>query len=76
MWEAINGAWLELKSFEGAPPNNEDERDRLGRFLEFVKQTSLNFDGAVIRTMLRDPSFWFCRLGMHMERADNNGAHS
>jgi uncharacterized alpha-E superfamily protein len=71
MWEAINGAWLELKSFECSTPNKGEERERLGRFLEFVKQTSLHFDGAVIRTMLRDPSFWFCRLGLHIERADN-----
>ncbi|MCW6510574.1 alpha-E domain-containing protein [Lichenifustis flavocetrariae] len=71
MWDAINGAWLELKSFEQAAPVKGEERERLSRFLEFVKQTSLHFDGAVIRTMLRDPSFWFCRLGLHMERADN-----
>lgn len=71
MWDAINGAWLELKSFESVTPGKGEERERLSRFLEFVKQTSLHFDGAVIRTMLRDPSFWFCRLGLHIERADN-----
>ena len=70
MWEAINGAWLELKRFE--EPGSADLRgERVGQFLEFVKRTALNFDGAVIRTMLRDPSFWFSRLGLHIERADN-----
>ena len=71
MWDAINGAYLQLKSFERAAPAKGEERERLSRFLEFVKQTSVHFDGAVIRTMLRDPSFWFCRIGLHLERADN-----
>lgn len=71
MWEAINGAWLELKHFEQAETAPERRSERVGQFLEFVKQTALVFDGAVIRTMLRDPSFWFSRLGLHIERADN-----
>ena len=71
MWDAINGAWLELKQFERSTPERNQLRERLGQFLEFVKQTSLSFDGAVTRTMLRDPSFWFSRLGLHVERADN-----
>lgn len=71
MWDAINGAYLEMKRFERDAPAKGEERERLSRFLEFVKQTSLHFDGAVIRTMLRDPSFWFCRIGLHIERADN-----
>ena len=71
MWEAINGAWLELKRFENPETTPERKSERLGQFLDFVKQTALSFDGAVVRTMLRDPSFWFSRLGLHIERADN-----
>lgn len=71
MWEAINGAWLELKRFEQAKDGSGEIDERLGQFLEFVKQTSLVFDGAVVRTMLRDPSYWFSRLGLYVERADN-----
>ena len=71
MWDAINGAWLELKQFEQNKVGKNEERERVSKFLDFVKQTSLGFDGAVIRTMLRDPSFWFSRLGLHTERADN-----
>ncbi len=71
MWDAINGAWLELKKFEDAHKNGSDWREEVPRFLDFVKQTSLLFDGSMIRTMLRDPSFWFSRLGVFVERADN-----
>ena len=72
MWEAINGAWLELKRFEDAPSADWTSRDdRLGRFLEFVKATSLRFDGSVYRTMLRNDAYWFSRLGLYIERADN-----
>ena len=72
MWDAINGAWLELKRFEDA--HGADTRPAASRFrgfLDFVKQTSLLFDGSMIRTMLRDPAFWFSRLGVFIERADN-----
>ena len=72
MWDAINGAWLELKRFEVAHTDNlADRREQVPGFLDFVKQTSLLFDGSMIRTMLRDPSFWFSRLGVFIERADN-----
>ncbi len=72
MWDAINGAWLELKRFEDAhAENSAGWREETPRFLDFVKQTSLLFDGSMIRTMLRDPSFWFSRLGVFIERADN-----
>lgn len=71
MWDAINGAWLELKRFEEPETSPDRQGERLTQFLDFVKRTALIFDGAVIRTMLRDPSFWFSRLGLHIERADN-----
>lgn len=71
MWDAINGAWLELKRFEESHGDGTDRREQVPRFLDFVKQTSLLFDGSMTRTMLRDPSFWFSRLGVFIERADN-----
>ena len=72
MWDAINGAWLELKRFEGQRPSFDgNRREEITNFIDFVKQTSLAFDGAVYRTMLRDPSYWFSRLGRSIERADN-----
>ena len=72
MWDAMNGAWLELKRFEDDRPiSDESRREEITRFLDFVKQTALVFDGSVYRTMLRDPSYWFSRLGVLIERADN-----
>ncbi|HEX8166573.1 MAG TPA: alpha-E domain-containing protein [Beijerinckiaceae bacterium] len=67
MWEAINGAWLELKRFDNAEMN----REAFVRFLEWVKGVSLAFDGSAYRTMLRNDAYWFTRLGLAIERADN-----
>lgn len=67
LWEAINEAWIDLKSFENAI----DDREQFGRFLEWVKSVSLAFDGAAYRTMLRNDAYWFLRIGDQIERADN-----
>ena len=67
MWDAINGAWLELKRFGNGPSSREE----FTRFLRWVQETSLRFDGSAYRTMLRNDAYWFSRLGVYMERADN-----
>lgn len=36
-----------------------------------MKKASLDFDGACYRTMLRNDAYWFNRLGLYIERADN-----
>ena len=69
MWEAINGAYLELKAFESRRTTRSG--DELTHFLEFVKQTSLIYDGGAYRTMLRNDAYWFSRVGLFIERADN-----
>jgi uncharacterized alpha-E superfamily protein len=68
MWDTINGAWIELQQvwLRGI-----GSRDHLSRFLRFVQETSLRFDGSAYRTMLRNDAYWFSRLGLHLERADN-----
>jgi uncharacterized alpha-E superfamily protein len=66
-WDAINGAWLELKRF-GAGPFTREE---LAQFLRWVQESSLRFDGSAYRTMLRNDAYWFSRLGLFIERADN-----
>ena len=66
-WEAINGAWLELKRFGNGPTSREE----ILRFLHWVQETSLRFDGSAYRTMLRNDVYWFSRLGLYIERADN-----
>jgi uncharacterized alpha-E superfamily protein len=67
MWDALNGAWLELQRFE----RKRMDREEFARFLDWVKSVSLAFDGSAYRTMLRDDGYWFSRLGVNVERADN-----
>lgn len=67
MWEAINSSYLEMQSWSSQREAISD----LPRFLAFVKDASLSFDGSAYRTMLRNDGFWFERLGMFIERADN-----
>jgi uncharacterized alpha-E superfamily protein len=66
-WEAINGAWLELRRFGNGPSS----RDDFLRFLLWVQETSLRFDGSAYRTLLRNDGYFFSRLGLYIERADN-----
>ncbi len=71
-WTAINDAWLELKRFEAKRrPGRDLDREALTRFLDYVKKASLDFDGSCYRTMLRNDAYWFNRLGVFVERADN-----
>jgi uncharacterized alpha-E superfamily protein len=67
MWDAINGAWLESRKIKAKP----GDRDEVGRFLAVAKQASLAFDGSAYRTMLRNDAYWFSRIGLYVERADN-----
>jgi len=67
MWEAINSTWIELNNFR----KEDFAPERIGRFLDWVKERSLLFGGTVANTMLRSDAFWFSRLGMSLERADN-----
>jgi uncharacterized alpha-E superfamily protein len=71
-WTAINDAWLQLKRFETSRGRNRSlDREELMRFLDYVKKASLDFDGSCYRTMLRNEAYWFNRLGIFVERADN-----
>ena len=67
MWEAINAGWLELKRFDGT----RMDRPTLNEFLGRVKEACLRFDGSAYRTMLRNDVYFFSRLGVYLERADN-----
>ena len=71
-WTAINDAWLQLKRFEASRRVSRAlDREELTRFLDYVKKASLDFDGSCYRTMLRNDAYWFNRLGVFVERADN-----
>jgi len=69
MWEAINGGYIEMQAIERARLTKSSEE--LSRFLDFVKQMSLAYDGSAYRTMLRNDAYWFSRVGLFIERADN-----
>jgi uncharacterized alpha-E superfamily protein len=66
-WEAINSAWLELHRYR----TDDVSPSGLNRFIAWVKESSLRVDGSAYRTMLRHDAYWFSRLGVYLERADN-----
>src|ERR1700682_5130373 len=67
VWDQINGPLLEWQRYGNSPTSREE----LSRFLRWVQESSLRFDGSAYRTMLRNDAYWFSRLGVYMERADN-----
>ena len=67
MWESINQTWLELRSHSKRKISGE----ALTRFFRWVMESSLRYDGSVVRTMLRNDAYYFSRIGFHLERADN-----
>jgi len=67
MWSTINDAWLKLQTYDPSRMSREE----VSRFLDWVKGVSLMFDGSAYRTMLRNDSYAFSRLGLFIERADN-----
>lgn len=66
-WEAINGAWIDLDRFRA----DDVSPSGLNRFISWVKEISLRVDGSAYRSMLRNDAYWFSRLGVYIERADN-----
>ena len=67
MWEAINGAWLDLHRVDGRGMG----RQALNAFLSRVREAAIRLDGSAFRTMLRNDAYFFFRLGVMLERADN-----
>src|SRR5580698_6185513 len=64
MWDTINSAWIDLGELWG---KGTKTREDLTKFLRFVQETSLRFDGSAYRTMLCNDAYWFSRLGLHLE---------
>ena len=67
MWETINDAWLELQRIRANP----FQPTEVPKLLAWIKETALRIDGSGHRTMLRNDAYWFSRLGIAIERADN-----
>jgi uncharacterized alpha-E superfamily protein len=67
VWETLNSAWLEF-----SPINpHEITGSRLLNLLQWIKQVSNQFRGALLGTILRDDGFAFSQAGIYVERADN-----
>ena len=67
MYEDLNSAWLEMRSYD----YNRIQATGVSEFLDWVKMRSHLFRGVTFGTMLRDEAYHFIRLGTHIERADN-----
>lgn len=67
MWESINGSWLEFKSIR---PDTL-RADALPRILDWIKERSAAYRGAMLNTILRNDTYYFSQLGTFLERADN-----
>ncbi len=66
VWESLNSTWNE---FAQVKPSNITS-DRLPGFLEWIRQRSMMFRGALLGTMLRTDNYYFSQLGNFIERAD------
>jgi uncharacterized alpha-E superfamily protein len=67
VWESINATWNELAAVKPETITS----DRLPVFLDWIRQRSMAFRGALLGTMLRNDTYYFSQLGNFIERADN-----
>lgn len=67
MWESLNGSWLEFQAIRPATLRS----DALPRILDWIKERSAGYRGALMNTILRNDTYYFSQLGTFLERADN-----
>jgi uncharacterized alpha-E superfamily protein len=67
MWESLNTSWIDFAGFD---PKQASAND-LPRILDWVKQRSALYRGALLNTILRNDTYCFSQLGTFVERADN-----
>ncbi len=67
VWEALNTTYNELHAIDRSKIADKD----LPEFLDWVRQRSMLFHGAVTSTILRKDTFFFSELGTYIERADS-----
>jgi len=67
MWETINSAWLEFSQLRP----REVTGGKLQELLQWIKQVSHQYRGALLSTILRDDGYAFSQIGNFVERADN-----
>lgn len=67
MWESLNSSWIEFQAIKPASLTS----DALPALLDWVKERSAAYRGALLNTILRNDTFGFSQLGTFLERADN-----
>jgi len=67
VWSAVNESWMLFSELLRDPVREID----LPEVLATIRQQSALVRGALMGTMLRKDTFHFCRIGTHIERADN-----
>jgi uncharacterized alpha-E superfamily protein len=67
MWESLNSSWIE---FQAIKPSNVGSA-ALMDLLDWIKECSAAYRGALLNTILRNDTFSFSQLGTFLERADN-----
>jgi len=67
MWDAVNQGWLEARALT----DRHFSFAMLPDTLDWARTISTRFTGAFETTMLRNEIYWFTRLGLFLERADN-----
>ena len=67
VWEATNGAYMEVKSLLARKVSDRDLPEVLGK----IRQRTALVRGATHGTMMRNDIYDFVRLGTFLERADN-----
>ena len=66
MWEALNATWVDYSAVRPA----ELRGDRLPNLLNWIRERSHAFRGAMLGTIIRDDGYHFSQLGAFVERAD------
>ncbi len=66
MWEALNATWVEYSTLRPGDLRG----DRLPDLLNWVRERSQAFRGAMLGTIIRDDGYHFSQLGAFLERAD------
>ncbi|HQZ12157.1 MAG TPA: alpha-E domain-containing protein [Devosia sp.] len=67
VWETINSAYLEFSQLRPRDVTG----GKLTELLQWVKQVSHQYRGAMLSTILRDDGYAFSQMGNFVERADN-----
>lgn len=67
MWDALNSTWL---TYDAITPADVTAA-RLPELLDYIRERTALFRGALLGTILRDDTYFFSQLGAFVERADN-----